>query len=157
MTTLKATLQQANARFIAGGGGDRLARLERGRIRAAALISLPVVLPRLFRKDVTRALGGEPISGTLGLNLKRGEGDGVDSFEIVFGGNGCRVARGRSVHPDATVTIGIADMIRLGSGAVDPGKFLAEGIGAGRIELTGDPFVMLAFPNLFGLANRKLI
>lgn len=154
---VKATFQKANARLIAGPAGTRLGLIERGPVRAVLLAVLPFVMPRLFRRSSTRVLGGEPLAGTLELNLRKPDGTGVDIFAVVFDGDGCNVSRGRTARPDASVTIGLADMLRLGSGSVDPGRFLAEGIGAGSIELTGDPFLMLAFPNLFGLANRKLI
>lgn len=157
MAGVKARLQRANAHVIAGPAGALLVLIERGPLRRALLAVLPRVLPRLFRTESTRVLGGEPLSGVLELKLRNPSGAAADPFGIAFDGDGCRVSRGCRVRPDASVTISLADMVRLGSGAVDPGKFLAGGIGAGRIGLVGDPFLMLAFPNLFGLANRKLI
>lgn len=163
MPNLKSKVQRANARFVSGRGGAQLTRIERGPVRSAVLAALPMLMPRLFRKEATRALcsdrlGGEPLTGTLELNLSKPGTTTVDTFVVAFDGDGCTVRRGSNGHrPDAGVTIGLPDLVRLGSGAYDPGTFLAEGIAAGRIELNGDPFLMLAFPNLFGLANRKII
>lgn len=157
MVALKARFQSMNAQYVARASAGELARLERGLPRVLILAVLPRLMPRMFQPSATRVLGGEPLSGTMQLNLVRAGFGRPDPFTVAFDSDGCTVTRGWASRPDACVDIGLADMVRLGSGAVDPGKFLADGISAGSISLTGDPFLMLAFPNLFGLANRKLI
>lgn len=155
---VKDRLARANAHFIAGRSPAQLAKLERGPLRRMVLAALPVAMRALFDGPGTRALGGEPLSGTLELNILRPGGVGADPFEIVIRDGGCTVLRRNTIRrPDARVTIGLADMLRMGSGAVDPGRFVAEGMADERIGMEGDPFLFLAVPNLFRMANRKLI
>ncbi|WP_040807932.1 SCP2 sterol-binding domain-containing protein [Nocardia concava] len=155
---VKDRLARANAHFIAGRSPAQLAILDRGPVRRVVLATLPTLMRLLFDESGTRALGGDPLSGTLELNIRRPDGTGVDPFEIAIRDGGCTVSRRSSFRrPDARVTIGLADMVRMGSGAVDPGRFVAEGMADGRISMGGDPFLFLAVPNLFRMANRKLI
>ena len=60
-----------------------------------------------------------------------------------------RVSRGAPPNPGATVTVNAGDLLRLASGAVGWPQLLA----AGRLELTGDPFLALRFPGLFRLRS----
>jgi hypothetical protein len=150
-------LRVANARLIAGPADGRLARLERGVPRAIVLGALPLALRLLFSRKAARGLDGVPLNGTVELAIRRPDGGEPDRFEVVIGGGRCGARRGAASNPGARVEIGLADMVRLGSGAVDPGFFLADGIAAGRVALKGDVFLFLAFPNVFRMANRKLI
>ncbi|WP_433667700.1 hypothetical protein ACQP06_28515 [Nocardia sp. CA-136227] len=154
---VKDRLTLANAHFIAGRTPAQLAKLESGPLRRAVLAALPIAMRLLFDGAATRALGGEPLAGTLELNILRPGERGSDPFEIVIRNGRCRIARKASARASSRVTIGLADMVRMGSGAVDPGRFIAEGMTSGRIVMTGDPFLFLAVPNVFRMANRKLI
>ena len=60
-----------------------------------------------------------------------------------------RVSRGAPQDPGATVTVQMRDLARLASGSVGWPQLLA----AGRLELTGDPFLALRFPGLFRLPS----
>jgi putative sterol carrier protein len=60
-----------------------------------------------------------------------------------------RLSRGAPPNPGATVTAQAGDLMRLASGAVGWPQLLA----AGRLELTGDPFLALRFPGLFRLPS----
>jgi putative sterol carrier protein len=60
-----------------------------------------------------------------------------------------RVSRRAPQDPGATVTAQLGDLLRLASGAVGWPQLLA----AGRLELTGDPFLALRFPGLFRLPS----
>ena len=155
--TVRDRLALTQARFVAGQSPERLARLESGAARRVALRSLPLALRLLFSPEAARGIKGVSAAGTVALNIRGPDGSGADPFEIVIADAHCKVRRRRNARPDASLTIGLADMVRMGSGAVDPGFFLAEGIAAGRIELKGDVFLFLSFPNLFRMANRKLI
>jgi hypothetical protein len=58
-----------------------------------------------------------------------------------------RLSRGAPPDPGATVTVQMRDLLGLASGALGWPQLLA----AGRLELTGDPFLALRFPGLFRL------
>jgi hypothetical protein len=57
------------------------------------------------------------------------------------------VTRGPAARPNASVTVGAGDVIRMVSGAAGWPELLATG----RLELAGDPFTALRFPQLFRL------
>jgi SCP-2 sterol transfer family len=60
-----------------------------------------------------------------------------------------RLSRGAPPDPGATVTAQARDLLRLVSGTVGWPQLLA----AGRLELTGNPFLALRFPGLFRLPS----
>lgn len=60
-----------------------------------------------------------------------------------------KLSRGVPRDPGATVTAEARDLLRLVSGSVSWPELLA----AGRLELTGDPFLALRFPGLFRLPS----
>jgi predicted lipid carrier protein YhbT len=60
-----------------------------------------------------------------------------------------RVSRRAPANAGASVTAHAADLLRLASGEVGWPQLLA----AGRLELTGDPFLALRFPGLFRLPS----
>lgn len=60
-----------------------------------------------------------------------------------------RLSRGAPQDPGASVTAEARDLFRLVSGSVGWPQLLA----AGRLELTGDPFLALRFPGLFRLPS----
>jgi hypothetical protein len=57
------------------------------------------------------------------------------------------VTRSRPQHAGATVSIGADDLVRLATGDTGWPELLA----AGRLQLSGDPFLALRFPQLFAL------
>jgi putative sterol carrier protein len=60
-----------------------------------------------------------------------------------------RLSRSAPADPGATVTAEARDLLRLVSGSVGWPELLA----AGRLELSGDPFLALRFPGLFRLPS----
>jgi hypothetical protein len=58
------------------------------------------------------------------------------------------IRRGPAPEAAAAVTIGLADMIRMGVGLIGWPRLLSSG----RLELSGDPFLALRFPSLFRLS-----
>ena len=157
MSAIQDRVAVAQARFIANRSPQQLAWLERRPIRRIILGALPLALPLMFSRKAARGVAGVQPSGVVELKIRRPGDDGVDAFEVTVADGRCKVRRGPSPRPRASISIGLADMARMGSGSVDPALFLAEGIAAGRIELKGDVFLFLAFPNLFRMPNRKLI
>jgi hypothetical protein len=145
------------ARLIAGLSDAQLGHLERGPLRWLIVRTLPVAMPLMFSRKAARGVGGAPVSGTVELALRRRDGGESDVFSVVIADGRCRVRRGPAARPRASISIGLIDGARMGSGAVDPAFYLADGIAAGRISLSGDVFLFLAFPNLFRMPNRKLI
>lgn len=89
-------------------------------------------------------------------------GDLKATFELVLAGSDarysvqveagrCRVARGPAPEAGARVRISGGDLIRLVSRRVQWTTLLAQG----RLELGGDPFLALRFPQLFGVGPRR--
>ncbi len=68
-------------------------------------------------------------------------------YAIQVSGGQCQVARGAAPEAGARLTIATGDLLRLVSGVAQWMELLA----ARRLELTGDPFLALRFPQLFGL------
>jgi SCP-2 sterol transfer family len=58
-----------------------------------------------------------------------------------------RIRLGAPASPGATATVGLGDLLRLGVGAAEWPQLMA----AGRLQLSGDPFLALRFPSLFRL------
>jgi hypothetical protein len=124
-------------------GGDRVARLDarpvphwvilRSLRRAIALRFDPVAagdLAAVFELRVRDPGGGEPAK-----------------FALTVSGGCCSVTRGPAARANASVTVGADDVIRMVSGAVAWPALLATG----QLELAGDPFTALRFPQLFRL------
>ena len=63
-----------------------------------------------------------------------------------------RSVPGPARGPGAAVELGAGDMIRMASGAVGWPELLSSR----RLELSGDPFLALRFPNLFRLPAKSL-
>jgi hypothetical protein len=58
-----------------------------------------------------------------------------------------RIRPGAPASPGAVAAIGLVDLMRLGVGAAAWPQLMA----AGRLTMTGDPFLALRFPSLFRL------
>src|SRR5262249_19110052 len=130
-------IQASQARLIAGLRDDQLARLERGPLRSLILRSLPIAMPLMFSRKAARGLRGPPLTGTIELAIRKASGK-PDVFAVAIDGRRCRVRRGRAARPGASIEIGLGDLVRMGSGSVDPAAFLAERFADGRIALKGD-------------------
>lgn len=140
-------LQVRQARFVAGLGDDQLAFIERGLVRRALVRAVAIALPLKFRKSV----GGD-IDGVLELRFIDPRGGAADRVQLVMRNGRCRGSRGGSARPDATATMRLADLVRLGAGAADGGWLAHDG----RVVLSGDPFLFVRFPSAFGLRTRPL-
>jgi SCP-2 sterol transfer family protein len=73
----------------------------------------------------------------------------VVSFGLHIEAGRMKLSRGAPRDPGATVTAQPRDLLRLVWGSVSWPELLA----AGRLELTGDPFLALRFPGLFRLPS----
>jgi hypothetical protein len=131
------------ARTALSRGGARAAHLDEHRApRRAILRAIPYALTRRF--DPAAALA---LDTTLELRVTDSAGGPEARFAIRIAGGACRISRGAAPDSHAQAAIGADDMIRLASGAVGWPELLATG----RLQLSGDPFLALRFPNLFRL------
>jgi alkyl sulfatase BDS1-like metallo-beta-lactamase superfamily hydrolase len=87
-------------------------------------------------------------------------GDLKATFEFVVSGTRytvrvsdgrCQVKRRPAPEAGARVMISGGDLVRLVSGTTKWTVLLAQG----RLELAGDPFLALRFPQLFGVGPRR--
>ena len=70
-----------------------------------------------------------------------------DCYELAIAHGRCRVRHRPSPRAAVTVTVGGADLVRLAARTAAWPQLL----GAGRLQLAGDPFLALRFPTLFRL------
>ncbi len=114
--------------------------------RRAVLLAVPAGVERSF--DASTA--GD-LEATLELQITDGTGTRGARFEVAIAGGRCEVRRRPA--PAATVRISLAadDAVRLLTGRAAWPKLIAER----RLRLSGDPFLAIRFPMLFGLARSR--
>lgn len=126
-------MSRPRVRQLIRQGGERLAE---SAPRRAVLAFIPAGVGRRF--DPGAAAG---LDATFELRV-----DG-QAFAVRITEQRCVVTPGPATDPGATVIVGGDDLIRLASGAAAWPALLS----CGRMELSGDPFLALRFPSLFGL------
>ncbi|MDQ6606079.1 MAG: SCP2 sterol-binding domain-containing protein [Actinomycetota bacterium] len=138
---------RTRARTLLSRGGSRVAGLDRRRAPHRMILrAVPLALNIRFD-----AASAHDLDAVLELRVRDPGGGRADEFELrIFGGR-CEVRPGPARHPGAGVLVGAGDMIRMASGAVGWPELLS----AGRLELSGDPFLALRFPNLFRLPATR--
>jgi predicted lipid carrier protein YhbT len=72
-------------------------------------------------------------------------------YAVRVEGGRCQVTRGSAPEAGARVRISVGDLILLVSRRAEWTTLLAQG----RLELGGDPFLALRFPQLFGVGPRR--
>lgn len=72
-------------------------------------------------------------------------------YAVRVSGGRCQVQRRPAPEAAARVRISRADLVRLITGATEWTVLLAQD----RLELGGDPFLALRFPQLFGVGPRR--
>jgi hypothetical protein len=144
--TVSSTLRDAGrsrARTLLSRGGARVAKLDQRTAPHRLIVrAVPLALAKRFDPSSARDL-----EAVLELRVRDRGGAARERFELKISGGACEVRPGPARDPSAGVELGADDMIRLVSGAVGWPELLATG----RLELTGDPFLALRFPNLFRL------
>jgi hypothetical protein len=146
-------------------GADALRRAGRSRLqtaistggaRAAALDSRRP-LHRVMLQAIRRALpvrfdsrAAGDLDATLELRIRDPSGGEPARFALVIAHGRCEVRPGPAPEAGAGATIGADDIVRLASGAIGWPELLSSG----RLELSGDPYLALRFPNLFRLPAR---
>ena len=84
---------------------------------------------------------------TLALHIRVARRRKPLSFALRIEDGHLRVRRGAPAAAAATITMRLRDLLALAVGSTGWPQLLA----AGRLELTGDPFLALRFPGLFKL------
>ncbi len=148
----KRAAQTAVARFVAGRT-DR--QLERAPVGPAFLAALPLALRAQFQPDYAVDFDGKPINALLVLTVLRDGGRRRDPFAIEIRERRCRVRRhhGGGRRPDGTLTLALADLIRMATAAADPHELT----GAGRLAVSGDTFLVVRFPGMFRQPTESLL
>lgn len=148
----KRAVHAAVARFVA----RRTSRqLERAPIGPILVRTLPFALRAQFRPDYAVDLDGNDIDATILVTVVRNGGRRRDQFEVAIERRRCRIRRprGGGRRPDATFTVALADMIRGFTGATAPHLLGADG----RVETSGDTFLLARIPGMFRQPTRPAI
>ncbi len=128
-------------------GGASLASLDRRPLsRRLILAGLPHALPAVFDP----ASAGD-LTAVYELRVREPGHTSPARFAISIAGRRCRVEVGDAPSPGAAVELTVGDIIRLASGAAGWPEMLSSG----RLQLSGDPFLALRFPNLFRMPVRS--
>lgn len=115
------------------------------------LRGLPVVLRRKFRRK-NAVVEGEDLTALIEMEIRCDGGNAV-ALAISVHQRRCTIRKFPAEEADATMSLRLADLIRMVSGAVDGPMLMADG----RMEVSGDPFLLARFPGLFGLRTRPLL
>lgn len=123
--------------------GVRVARLDRvpgGHLALVRLIERAI--PRLFNPQEAAGL-----DAVFELRIRHPRRVRDDVFTLAVADQSCSLRRGSGSGAGASVTIGADDLVLLATGETGWPGLLA----AGRLTLSGDPFLALRFPRLFDL------
>jgi hypothetical protein len=115
------------------------------------LRAIEKAIPLLF---VSAAASG--LDETFELRIRNPRRAEPDPFALAIADRRCLVTPGPAPSARSSVTVGADDLVRLVSGEVGWPELLSDG----RLEMTGDPFLALRFPQLFALpaqAGRPVI
>jgi SCP-2 sterol transfer family len=105
----------------------------------AVLAAIPAGMARRFNPEA---------AGDLDATIEMRVGEG--RYEVRVKDRRCTIERVAAPEAGAFVTISPGDVARLIAGTVQWPVLLA----ANRLELGGDPFLALRFPQLFGISTR---
>lgn len=114
--------------------------------RRAILRAVPLGLERRF----DAAAAGD-LEAVLELRITDSERKRGARFAIIVAGGRCEVRRRPAPDAGAQVSIPALDAVRLLAGAEPWPALLADG----RLTLSGEPFLALRFPTLFGFARSR--
>lgn len=125
-------------------GGVSIAQLDRTRGGHVALVRvIERAIPFLFNPTAAAEL-----DAVFALEIT---GARPTQLGLTVRGGRLTVSRGRPVAAAATVSIAAGDAVLLATGEAG----WPELIPSGRLALSGDPFVALRFPRLFGLPPSR--
>jgi hypothetical protein len=124
---------------------DQLGRFERGPARSLILITMARGLPFKFKPAIAADL-----ACVMELRFLDPDGGCPDVLQISIDSGRVHITRDGVAKPDVTVTMRIADLIRIATGCVEPGWLVNDR----RITLTHDAYLFFRFPALFGLPTK---
>jgi hypothetical protein len=107
-----------------------------------AMRAIRAALPARFDPEQARDL-----DATLELRVRKPHGGGSTPLALRIAHGELEISPGPAPGAGAAAELGADDLVRLAAGAVG----WPELISAGRMSLTGDPFLALRFPALFRL------
>jgi SCP-2 sterol transfer family len=139
------------ARGVARQPDQRLERL----IGPVVVWALPLALRAGFRPEYAVDFDHEDIEAVIALNLLRRDGRRIDSFDVVIAERRCRIRRHRASggRPDAALTARVVDLLRMLVAATDPLALASDE----RLAMTGDTFLLVRFPAMFGQPTRSVV
>lgn len=134
---------RARARGVLSRGGTRAAKLDRHPVSHRLIVkAVGRAIPKRFDPDAAGDL-----NATFELRVRDPRGGEPARFALHIEQGRCEVHPGPARDPGACATFSADDLIQLVSGAAGWPQLLSSG----RLELSGDPFLALRFPNLFRL------
>jgi len=113
--------------------------------RLVVVAAVPAGMAALFRPEAARDL-----EAVLELAVTDADGRRATRFAVQVTGGRLVVQRRAAPEAGARVAISAGDIARLALGAVPWPALLSRR----RLELSGDPFLALRFPQLFGFGER---
>jgi SCP-2 sterol transfer family protein len=141
-------LERRMARFVAGLSDASMGRLERGLPRRIILLSMPLAMRLRFKRKLARGAHGV-------IEFRWLEPDGEISryMEVRIDDGRCAIRRVQSERPTSTMSVGVADLLRMVLGAVATPTLIDEG----RMRLNGDLFMILRMSEIFGMPAEPLV
>ena len=141
LATRISAASRARGQSLLSRSGARLAKLDQRQLPHRLIVrAMPLAITKRFDPRAATDL-----EATFELRVRDQHGGEPACFELLVSKGRCEARSGHAANPQATATLGADDMIRLASGGVGWPELLSTG----RLELTGDAFLGLRFPNLF--------
>jgi putative sterol carrier protein len=135
--TLGARGEQAFQSFVRRASDERLART------AGSAAGLKILFAGMERQFVAERAAG--FTGDIQFNLRAGDGT-VRSWTVTVDGDRAIARPSASDAAKLTITLAVADFVRIAGGDLDPVKAVLTG----RMELAGDFAVAMRLGEMFG-------
>jgi putative sterol carrier protein len=141
MSTLRRTIEargeQAFQAFVQRSDDGRLART------AGSATGLKVIFGGMERQFVAERAAG--FTGDIQYNLRAADGT-LRPWTVTIGGGRATARPGAAQAPKLTITLSVADFVRIAARDLDPVKAVLTG----RLELAGDFGVAMRLGEMFG-------
>jgi putative sterol carrier protein len=134
---VRARARQAFQAFVRRASDARLDRVAGSDLGLAATF---IAMARAYELDKANGFAGE-----LEFNLRRADGR-VARWIVRIDSDGARTRRGRAAAPALTLTMSVADFVRIAARDLDPDRALLTG----RLDLAGDFSLAQRLGDMFG-------